>query len=422
MKSLIKIWVLLGEYRRQAFSAVRSYKLRSSITIFIIAIGILSLVGTLTVVEAINHTFSKNLEAIGAKSFFIRRYKNNLFERGHRRLFRRSPNPPITYKEAMMFKKKFRFDGALTAISFTGTSQAELSREEKKTGENVRILGADENYLPAYQLDPGKGRNFSAREVIEGRNLAIIGPDVAKNLFDKDENPINQYIFYKGYRLKVIGVTRPKGTTFGESQDNFVVLPITLARKIFSGRNKMYEIRVFVSRPGDYEKAKDKAIVVMRNIRKLKPFRENNFGIVGTEEAMSELKQTTSVLRSAAFVIGLITILASSIALMNIMLVTVTERIREIGLRKAIGASSGAILWQFFIETLFIALMGAVLGIILGVLFGYGIARLFRVDFVMPWNAIMWGLIITFITAFFSGLYPAYKASQASPIEALRYE
>ncbi len=321
----------------------------------------------------------------------------------------------------MMFKRKYDFPGALVSVSFTGTTRGKFTSGEEETGENVRVSGVDENYLSTSQTEIDKGRGFTQAEITQNKNVAVIGPDVARNLFGK-ENPVGKIIIYKGYKLKVIGVTKAKGATFGESQDNFVLLPITLGRKIFSGRRHVYEIRVYVEKPADYNHAQDRAIVLMRKLRKLKPFQENNFGVVGTEEALKEINQTTGILRAAAFIIGLITILASSIALMNIMLVTVTERIREIGLRKAIGASNTAIMWQFFMETIFIALMGAMVGILLGIIFGMGIARLFNVDFVMPWNAIMWGLIITFITAFLSGLYPAYKASKASPIEALRYE
>ncbi len=321
----------------------------------------------------------------------------------------------------MLFKRKYDFPGAMVSVSFNGTTRGKFTAGEKETGENVNVFGVDENYLTTSQTEIQKGRGFTSDEISQNKNVAVIGPDVARNLFGK-ENPVNKFIRYKGYKLRVIGVSKAKGATFGQSQDNFVLLPITLGRKIFSGKWHVYEIRVFVKNPEVYHRAQDRAIVLMRKLRKLKPSQENNFGVVGSEEELKNIEQTTSVLRAAAFIIGLITILASSIALMNIMLVTVAERIREIGVRKAIGASNASIMWQFFMETIFIALIGALLGIFLGIVFGMLIAKLFKVDFVMPWNAIMWGLIITFITAFLSGLYPAYKASKASPIEALRYE
>jgi putative ABC transport system permease protein len=403
---------------------MKTQRTRTFITLFIIATGILALVGTLTVVNALNNTFTGNLKTIGANSFFIRPYANSLLQgrRRHGRFTTRKANPPITWSEAKRFKEKYKFPGTIVSTGLNISGQAQLSRGSKKTSKQVVITGIDENYLQAYGFRTGSGRNFTGEEILSGTPVAIAGPQVIKALFDK-ENPLGKYVYYRGHKWKIIGVTVPKGTSFGQSEDNFVFIPITLARKITAGNtNAPYEIRVSVLNPENYEKAKEKAIQQMRSIRHLRPGQENNFGITGSKEALNELKKINTVLQTAAFIIGLITILASAIALMNIMLVSVTEKLNEIGIRKAVGASNRHILQQFLTETWVIALSGSLLGIITGILAGWGIASLLKIDFSMPWNAVFWAIFITFITALLSGLYPAFKASKANPIEVLRYE
>ncbi len=403
---------------------MKAQGLRTFITLLIIAIGIFALVGTLTVVDALNNTFTGNLKAIGANSFFIRRYENSLLQgrREHGRFWRRKVNPPITKFEAKTFKERYDMDGTAVSLSFFVSSNAELTGSGKKSTKKVEIIAVDENYAKVYGSQIDKGRNFTANEVRSGSAVAVIGPQVAEELFDR-KNPLGQTVKYKGRKWKVIGITKKKGTAFGRSEDNFVWIPLTTGESILPSNTPLrYEIRVFVEDPSKYEEAMDKAIALMRSIRRLRPVQPNNFGVVGSKEALEEIKQINKVLTVAAFVIGMITILASSIALMNIMLVSVAEKLKEIGIKKAVGASNKHILIQFLIETVIIALSGSLLGIILGILIGWGVAMLMRFDFSMPWNAVFWAVFITFVTAIISGLYPAIKASAANPIEVLHYE
>ena len=410
-------------YFKEAGRTMKDQRLRTAITILIIAIGILSLVGTLTVVRALNHTFTGNLKTLGANTFTISRYENSVFTgRRHGKFFRKQVNPRITWFEANTFKRKFDFPGSLVSVSVTPTNSAELSRGEKKTNSLVSVTGADEHYLDVYHNELQSGRNFTKREISGAAPVTIIGDAVRKSLFDRSD-PLGKEIVLRGYKLRVIGTVRPKGSTFGGNQDNFVIIPLTLARKIYAGRRNIpYTIRVLVKDPDRYEQAKSRARMLMRSLRRLRPGQADNFGIRGSEADLRELKKMDRILRIAAFVIGLITIFASSVALMNIMLVTVTERIREIGIRKAVGASAQSVRIQFFIETLAIALSGAIVGILGGILFGFAIAKLLHIAFAMPWNAVFWAVILTFITAFVSGFYPAVKAARANPVEALHYE
>ncbi len=403
---------------------MKDQPLRTAITLIIIAIGILALVGTLTVVDALNNTFTGNLETIGANSFEIRRYENSLIQRrrGHRRFRRNQINPEITKIEANTFKEKFYFPGTLTSIHFPVSSSAQFSKGDNKSSNSVELLAVDENYAAVFQFQIEKGRNFTSKEIKSASNRVIVGPQVAQALFGK-KNPVGEQIFYKGHKFVIIGVTKSKGTSFGRSEDNFVWVPLSYGYKIFpKNRKVVFSIRVSVNDPEKYEEAESAAISLMRSIRRLRPGQPNNFGISGSKEALNELKQIDRILRISAFIIGLITILASSVALMNIMLVTVAEKLREIGIRKAVGASNKDILFQFLSETLMIAFAGSLIGIILGILLGWGIAALMKIDFVMPWTAVFWAVLITFISAIASGLYPALKASRANPIEVLRYE
>ncbi len=238
----------------------------------------------------------------------------------------------------------------------------------------------------------------------------------------KDVNPLDKIISVRGAKFKVIGVLKEKGSTFGNSQDLRVLIPIQVARSLFTAPNINYTVSVMVKKEAMLNPAIDEATINMRRVRKLSPVQESNFGISRSDDLINRISEMTGVLSASAWIIGIITIFGSSIALMNIMLVSVTERTREIGVRKALGAKRSTIAFQFFVETLIIGQIGGFVGIILGILLGFGIASAIDFSFVIPWGAIIAAVITTFIVAVVSGSYPAVKASKLDPIEALRYE
>ena len=238
----------------------------------------------------------------------------------------------------------------------------------------------------------------------------------------KNVNPLQKKIIINGNRFTIIGVLKNKQATFGGSENNRILIPLNIARSIFPKRNGNYSINVAVADKNQYDILVSKAIALMRNIRKLKPAEVNNFGINRSDKLAAELKKVSQSLTLFAFIIGLITILGSSIALMNIMLVSVTERTREIGVRKALGSNRLLVMLQFFIETLTITFLGGLVGIIFGIFIGFGVSKLMHMPFSMPWNAISVAFFVIFVVAIISGLYPAYKASKLDPIQALRYE
>lgn len=410
---------LFKENVRIALSSIRTQLLRTILTVLIIAIGITALVCILTVVAALENTLSTDFASMGSNTFNINQYAFSSIRRrgGEREVI----NPIISYPEATAFKEKYHFPFTQTSLSFTAVSNAEVKFENKKTDPQITVVGIDEHYVVNSGLETTKGRNFTGFDISNNSYSCILGSDFEKDLF-KDTNPIDKVISIRGAKFKVIGVLKEKGSTFGNSQDLRVLIPIQIARSLFNQPNIDYSISVMVDKKEVLEQAIDNATGTMRRIRKLSPVKESNFGISRSDDLINKILSITQYLGISAWVIGIITIFGSSIALMNIMLVSVTERTREIGVRKALGAKRSTIAMQFFIETLVIGQMGGIFGIILGISAGYGIASLLEFDFVTPWAAIFSAFVTTFVVAVVSGSYPALKASKLDPIEALRYE
>jgi putative ABC transport system permease protein len=410
---------LFKENVRIALSSIRTQLLRTILTVLIIAIGITALVCILTVVAALENTLSTDFASMGSNTFNINQYAFSSIRRrgGDREII----NPIISYPEATAFKEKYHFPFTQTSLSFTAVSNAEVKFENKKTDPQITVLGIDEHYVVNSGLETTKGRNFTGFDISNNSYSCILGSDFEKDLF-KDTNPIDKIISIRGAKFKVIGVLKEKGSTFGNSQDLRVLIPIQIARSLFNQPNIDYSISVMVDKKEVLEQAIDNATGTMRRIRKLSPVKESNFGISRSDDLINKILSITQYLGISAWVIGIITIFGSSIALMNIMLVSVTERTREIGVRKALGAKRSTIAMQFFIETLVIGQMGGIFGIILGISAGYGIASLLEFDFVTPWAAIFSAFVTTFVVAVVSGSYPALKSSKLDPIEALRYE
>lgn len=410
---------LLKENIRIAMGSIKTQLLRTILTVLIIAIGITALVCILTVVAALENTISSDFASMGANTFNIEQYNvSEQMDGGNRK---KKVNPIISYPEAVGFKEKYKFPLTHTSLSFTATSKAEAKFESKKTDPKITVLGVDEYYLVNTGSETTQGRNFTPFDIQNNAAVCVVGSDFEKDLL-KDVNPIDKVISIRGAKFRVIGVLKEKGSTFGNSQDLRVMIPIQLARSLFTAPNINYTVSVMIDKKELIDQAVDNANSTMRRVRKLNPVEDNNFGISRSDDLINKILGITQYLGISAWVIGIITIFGSSIALMNIMLVSVTERTREIGVRKALGAKKGTIAMQFFIETLVIGQLGGLLGIVLGITAGFGIAGLLDFVFATPWSAIIAAFVTTFAVAIVSGSYPAVKASKLDPIEALRYE
>lgn len=410
---------LFRENVRIALGSIRTQLLRTILTVLIIAIGITALVGILTVVSALENTISSDFASMGANTFNINQYENTSRRRGGGE--REIINPIISYPEAVAFKNKYKFPLTETSISFTATSTAEIKYESTKTDPENTIVGVDEYFLVNSGLETSLGRNFTGFDIQNNTYNCIVGSDFQKGIL-KDMNPIDKVISIRGAKFKVIGVLKEKGSTFGNSQDLRVLIPIQVARSLFTAPNINYTMSVMATQKEMLDEAIDNANSTMRRVRKLSPVKENNFAVVRSDDLINRILSITQYLGIASWIISIITILGSSIALMNIMIVSVTERTREIGVRKALGAKKSTIAFQFFIETLLIGQFGGLAGIIFGITIGYFLSTAMDFAFVIPWGAITAAFITSFAVAIVSGLYPAIKASKLDPIEALRYE
>ncbi|HET8808742.1 MAG TPA: ABC transporter permease [Flavobacteriaceae bacterium] len=410
---------LFRENIRIAFDSIKSQLLRTILTVLIIAIGITALVGILSAVNALENTISDDFASMGANTFTLQRYEFTIQTQGSGEV--RDVHPVIGYREVREFKETYDFASTQTSISFTGTSTAEIKYGEEETDPEANVLGVNEHFLSNSGLELQEGRGFSYFDIQNNTNVCVVGSDIKKSLFD-GRSPINRIISVRGAKFKVIGVLESKGSTFGNNEDLRVLIPIQKARSLFTAPNINYNISIKVADKNLLEAAQDEAIITFRNIRGLNPSEKNNFGVERSDSLLNQIFQLTSVLNVAAWVISIITIFGSSIALMNIMLVSVTERTREIGVRKALGARKNTIASQFFMETLIIGQLGGILGIIFGILIGYAVASAADFTFDTPWAAIIWATVISLIIAVLSGSYPASKAAKQDPIESLRYE
>ncbi len=400
--------------------SIRTQLLRTILTVLIIAIGIMALVGILTVVAALENKLTSNFASMGANTFTINQYDFSSRRHGGGEE-EEKPRPTITYPQARAFKDKYSFPFSNCSLSFTATATAEVRFESEKTDPEISVLGVDNYFMTNSGLEMQLGRDFTVFDIDNNNYSCILGSDFMKGLF-KSTPPIGKTISIRGARFKVVGVLKERGSTFGNSQDLRVFIPIQIARSLFSQPDTNYKISVMAGRNELLSASVDKAILTMREIRKLSPVEENNFGVVRSDDLINKVMNISKYLDGAAFLISIITIFGSSIALMNIMIVSVTERTREIGVRKALGAKKTTIAVQFFIETLLIGQMGGAVGSIIGLLIGYVVSSLIGFDFVIPWGAIAWAFIVSFLVAIASGLYPAIKAAKLDPIEALRYE
>jgi putative ABC transport system permease protein len=414
--------IMIGLFRentRIALDSIKSQVLRTSLTVFIIALGITALVGILTVVSALQNTILSDFASMGANTFSISRY--DFSAEINQNDVEQKVNPIISYPEARAFQDKYTYPFTTTSLSFTAASGVEVKYQGEKTDPEITVVGVDENFCPNKGLDVVKGRNFNTFDVTNNNYVCILGSDFEKGLF-KDKNPIDKIISIRGAKFKVIGVLKEKGSTFGNSQDLRVLIPTQVARSIFSAPLINYELNVKVNNESLLNEAVEDAIVTMRMVRKLNPVEKNNFGIERSDDLIQRLLSNTETLSIIAWIIGVITVFGSSIALMNIMLVSVSERTREIGIRKALGAKRSTIAWQFFTETLVIGQLGGIAGILFGITIGFIIAKAIGFQFIIPWIAIIAAFITTFVVTIVSGLFPAIKAAKLDPVEALRYE
>jgi len=415
----------LKENIRLALRSIRGNLLRTVLTLMIIAFGIMALIGILTATEGIKESMVTNFRQMGSNTFGIRN-KGVIRKTGGVKMKlktgkrEKSENPNITPLQAQEFSRRFNYP-ADVSLSWKAQGSAVVRVESQKTNPNVKVWGVDENYMKVSGLNIGSGRNFTKAEVDNGQLVAVVGIDVISKVFPQGVDAIGKFISLGSSKVRVVGIQAAKGSS-QTSSDNQVLLPYPTARRLFPSEDANFLINVMVKTPEDLDIAIEEATGVLRNIRKLKIADENDFDISKSERLAAQFLDQLKYVKYATIVIGILTLLGAGIGLMNIMLVSVNERTREIGISKAIGATKRMIRIQFLTEAIVICQIGGVFGIIIGVLLGNVVGLVTQSGFVMPWVWVISGFLFTFAVGLAAGLYPAIKASELDPVEALRYE
>jgi putative ABC transport system permease protein len=417
-----------------AYRTVLANRLRSGLTVAIIAFGIMALVGIKTAITAMQQKFLESFSSMGANGFTIR-YKEPRIrfgddrgeirkeQKGQRKERKSNTGKPITRQQAEEFKSTFDFP-AKVCINLFGSRDAVVSYGSKKTNPTTRVYGSDENFVDQNGFTMSYGRGLNDLDVSSGRNVCLVGSEIAKTLFGGNaEKAMEQIIRVNNIPFRVVGVLGEKGSSLGFSWDNVIVTSYRNVQRFFnSNPNSSFNIQIKVEDLKYMDAAIGEATAKFRSIRKMSTTETENFVIDKSDSFVEMLLDQLGYLTGAALVIGFITLTGAAIGLMNIMLVAVTERTKEIGLIKAIGGKQVNVRQQFLFEAIIISIMGALFGVILGVIVGNGFSIFLNTGFVVPWDWMILGILICTLVGLLAGLYPAYKASRLNPIEALRYE
>lgn len=406
------------EVVKVSLNSLRTNRLRSALTILGIVVGIFSIIAISTVIEVLQKSIEQGVSQLGQNTFQIQKFPAfNTGGPSERAKFRNRPD--ITLEEYYKLKEKLVEAKSVGAEQWNFGKQIKIGNVE--TNPNIQICGCTLEAFPNNKWNIEEGRAFNDRDIQRYENFIVLGSDVAKKLFS-NKDAIDNVVTLDGHKLKVIGVLESQGAVFGNSQDNIAIVPITTFQNYYGRRSNSINITVMTHNKESYNDVIEFAEGYFRVIRGLKAGQENNFDFFSNESLLTQINDITNGVRIGSIVIAAIALLAAGVGIMNIMLVSVTERTREIGIRKAIGARKFNILVQFLIESVALSLMGGIIGIFLGVIVGNLAGSLLKATAVIPIDWVLIGVFLCVIIGVSFGTYPAYKAANLDPIEALRYE
>ena len=407
---------ILKESFWMAIAAIKQNKLRSTLTLLGISIGVFSVIGVMTAIRTLESSVESGLNVFAANTFVIQKYPEISFGE-ERRKHRKRKN--IDYDQYKKLKNR-----AMLPVLVSVSERNEVRNVKYKDNvvkNYVGLFGGDEGSIRTFKTYIGDGRNIAPDDVRYARNVCVLGMDVVDRLFPF-EDPLSKKIQIEGLDYYVVGVAERQGEAFGQSQDNYIAIPITSYLQKFSNKWTTLSINVEAASEEDYDKTREEAIGIMRTIRKVKPGVENDFEIITSGEMIETFSGFTSGIKLFALSVSIIALVVAGIGIMNIMLVSVTERIKEIGIRKAIGATKKDILTQFLMEAVFLSEFGGIVGIIMGISAGNLVSFIFKIPAVIPIDWAIIGLAVCSLIGIGFGIYPAWKAAQLDPIESLRFE
>ena len=408
---------MLRESMRMTLEAIRQNKLRAILTLLGISIGVFSVIGVMTAIRTLETSIESGLNVFGTNTFMINKTPAIQFGPGNRSKYRNRKN--IDYQQYELLKERAKLPILVSVVD--GTQERAVRYKDKLVNQTVEINGGDENALRTINTFIEDGRSLTQDDIRFSRSVCILGMDVVDRLFPF-EDPLGKVIQIKGLNYTVVGTVQRKGELFGGSQDNFILIPITNYLQKFSDNRTSLGITIEAASAKDYDKTQDEAIGIMRAIRKVSPEKDNDFEITSNTELIETFGSFTGGVKIFAFAVSAIALLVAGIGIMNIMLVSVTERIKEIGIRKAIGATRGHILTQFLTEAVILSQFGGIVGVILGIAAGNLVAVFMNVSAVIPVDWAIYGLLVCSVIGIGFGSYPAWRAANLDPIESLRYE
>lgn len=407
--------MLIMESIKMAMESLVKNKLRSALTLLGIAIGLFSIIIVMTTIGAVQSTVVDAFNSFGTNNFFVQKYPA-IMGPGDWRKYRNRPD--LTPDQGRRLIKMTNLPAAIAIILDNGNEVVKYGNQ--KTNPNIEIRGLNIDGLIVSDLTVEKGRNLTQQDIDHGRMVCVLGYDVADMLF-KRIDPVGQWVTADNMRLKVIGVFNKRGSVLGEGRDNFVAIPLSVYEKNY-GKDEGGSFTIMAQSKSMIPKTIDEVIGALRVIRKIPPGKENDFEIITNDQLVEQFNDITKYFKLGAAIVAFIALAAAGVGIMNIMLVSVTERTKEIGIRKAIGARKVMIRSQFLIEAIVLSQIGGLIGIILGVIGGNIIAAALSVSAIIPVDWIIIGVSVTTFVGVLFGAYPAIKASNLDPIEALRYE
>jgi putative ABC transport system permease protein len=401
---------------RLAVTALSSNKLRSSLTVLGIAVGVFSVIGVMTLINGMRSSIETGLNVLGANSFQVTKFPPINFSDPWTRFRNRRD---ISYPHAERFKEAMG-EAARVNLQISRNGVTVVNRD-LRTNPNVRLIGTDDNFITAFNYDVGAGRNLGVDDVLYGRAVCVLGAAVVERVFPEGE-ALGRLVRINGQNYTVVGLLAPKGSSFGGNPDNLVLTPISRFLAIYGRAWRSISINVQAPGPTEIAATEEQAIGAMRLVRGLEPEDPNDFEVFSNESLIEAFNKIADIVAAGALIISAIALLASGIGVMNIMLVSVTERTKEIGIRKSIGAKKRSILLQFLAEAVALSMIGGVAGVVIGVGGGNAVAMAMNTSITFPWLWAGIGLAVCGGIGVIFGLYPAWKAASLDPIEALRYE